>query len=172
MRKRRILRNGAIYHVIARANRNEFILNRPMKDELLDVIRRARKRWDFNITNFCFMSNHIHLMISPRPGENLSRIMQWILSVFAVRFNKVFGYKGHVWYDRFKSKIVGSLRQFIQTFSYISNNPIKAEIVRHACEYRYSGVFHIRNGDYTIVDPPGAVIRLLADEYHGLLQLG
>jgi REP element-mobilizing transposase RayT len=54
MRKPRLLEKGAIYHVVARANRDEFILNTPkLKDVLLDIIRKAKKRWRFNITNFC-----------------------------------------------------------------------------------------------------------------------
>ncbi len=52
------------------------------------------------------MGNHFHLIIRPQKNENLSRIMQWILSVFALKFNRLFTYSGHVWYDRFTSKII------------------------------------------------------------------
>jgi putative transposase len=172
MRKSRVIVEGAIYHVVARANRNEFILNQPgMKEALLDVISRARKRWRFNISNFCLMGNHIHLMITPQHGENLSRIMQWILSVFAIKFNKFLGYKGHVWYDRFRSKIIENFQQFLNTFLYVSENPVKAEIRRCAVDYRYSGICHIRIGDFSIVDPPDAAVQLLIAEHYSPLMI-
>lgn len=107
------------------------------------------------------MSNHFHLMIRPGPGESLSRIMQWILSVFTAAFNRIFGYVGHVWYDRFKSRIIASLRQFIATFEYIVRNPVEAHIVASAADYRYGGIHHIRNGDFSIVHRPDSLISLL-----------
>jgi len=83
MRKPRELKDGALHHVTARANRKEMILdNRGMKDLFLEVIVRAKGKFRFRIENFCVMGNHIHLMIRPGTRESLSRIMQWVLSVF------------------------------------------------------------------------------------------
>ena len=103
------------------------------------------------------MSNHIHLLIEPSPGTNLSRLMQWILSAFALKFNRIFGYHGHVWYDRFKSTIVRSLKQFIRTFVYISENPVKALLCRHPAEYAFSGLKYICEKKYSLIDPPDKI---------------
>ncbi len=132
-----------------------------MKELFLNVVRRAKKKYAFTIRNFCIMSNHIHILIRPEKGESLSRIMQWILSVFASAFNRFFGYTGHVWHDRFKSIVIGMLRQFVTAFAYIANNPVKAGIVQHPMDYRYSGVRHIRDGDFSVADPPDELIQLL-----------
>ncbi len=71
MRKPRELQDGGLYHVTARANRKEMILdNRGMKELFLQVIARARKRYDFRIENFTLMGNHFHLMIRPGRGES------------------------------------------------------------------------------------------------------
>jgi len=59
--------------------------NRGMKDLFLQVVARARKRYDFRIENFTLMGNHFHLLIRPGRGESLSRIMQWILSANSPR---------------------------------------------------------------------------------------
>jgi len=32
--------------------------------------------------------------------------MQWILGVFAQKYHRTFDLHGHVWYDRFRSKII------------------------------------------------------------------
>jgi putative transposase len=37
------------------------------------------------------MPTHIHLLIIPGEGENLSRIMQWIKTHSAKRWNRIYG---------------------------------------------------------------------------------
>jgi len=73
-------------------------------------------------------------------GESLSRIMQWILSVFAQKYNKSFNYIGHVFYDRFKSKIIEDFRQYVATFIYIMENPVRAGIVTKPEDFENNGV--------------------------------
>jgi REP element-mobilizing transposase RayT len=70
-----------------------------MKDMFLEVVKRAKRKYDFAVVNFCIMGNHVHFIIRPGAKENLSRIMQRILSVFAIRFNRQHRFIGHVWYD-------------------------------------------------------------------------
>lgn len=165
MRKSRELLDGATYHVVARANRKEFIMNSAgVKQMFIDILERAKKKYAFSITNFCIMDNHIHLMIRPYRKVNLSKVMQWILSVFAVSFNRLFGYTGHVWYDRFKSRIIRSLRQWIATFLYVLENPVRANIVSSPEEYYFNGITRMRKGDYSIVDPPTLIITMLFPE--------
>jgi putative transposase len=110
MRKPRELRAGARYHVTARANRKEMILDRgAMKELFLSVVRRAKLKYDFRIENFCIMGDHFHLIIQPGRGESLAAIMRWILSVFAMTYDRVQGLTGHIWGCRFFSRIIESL---------------------------------------------------------------
>ncbi|TVQ26237.1 MAG: transposase [Spirochaetaceae bacterium] len=161
-----MIRFGATYHVMARANRREFILRADeMKDLFIATVRRAKRKYNFRVINICIMSNHFHLMIEPDRTESLSRIMQWILSVFAVSYNREFSLEGHVWYDRFKSKVVSSLRQFMATFSYINENPVKAGIVAVAHQYPYGGVALVRDGPRRTIDSPDTLVALLFPEF-------
>ena len=105
-----------------------------IKEMFMDVLRRAKRKHHFLIKNFCIMNNHIHFILKPLQGESLSKIMQWILGVFAQKYNKIFGLSGHVWSDRFKSKIIISFKQYLNTFIYIANNPVKAGIVEIAVD--------------------------------------
>ena len=172
MRKIRQIRVGATYHVVARANRNEFILQYDaVKQMFLDTISRAKAKYDFQLINVCIMDNHFHLLIKPAELENISRIMQWILSVFALKYNRAFALKGHVWYDRFKSKIVWSFRQFIATFKYIDDNPVKAGIVERASAYRYGGAYLMHTGLAGILGPPSRVVQMFFP-YHGCRSIG
>jgi putative transposase len=170
MRKPRKKEEGACYHVTARSNRGEFILqSRKLKREFLMVLEKAKEKFNFKLKHFCIMSNHIHLMIQPRENTDISKIMQWILSVFAIRFNKIFGYKGHVWYDRFKSKIIHTLNQLIKVFEYISLNPVKAHLSETVFDYSFSALQHIKQNRRDLVDPPDLILFLAFPQIGGNL---
>lgn len=160
MRMPREVYANAEYHVTARINRGEFILQSDeIKELFLQIVLRAKKRYSFKLRNFSIMSNHIHFLIKPGKDESLSKIMQWILSVFALYYNKIFGLKGHVWYDRFKSTVIKSYQQFIATFRYISNNPVKAEMSEAPEMYQFGGLWHIRHRQYSLVEPPDPLFK-------------
>ncbi len=156
MRKPRELQQGATYHVSARSNRQEFILeSKTLKDMLLRILKRAKEKYQFKLKHYCIMSNHIHLLIEPKWKEDLPRIMQWILSRFASQFNRHFNLFGHVWWDRYRSNIVRTIRRLCETFHYISQNPVKAGIVQSADSYEYSGLYYYKRKLYGFIEPPG-----------------
>lgn len=155
MRKPRLTLPGARYHVIARVNRGEFIFQRQeVKDLFLALMRKAKKRYKFAIETFCIMDSHVHLIIRPLEGESISRIMQWLLSVFALRFNRRFGLVGHVWMDRFKSFILHTDAQRMKAHAYIANNPVSAGLVRLPSHYSHSAARFILAGDFSIIEKP------------------
>ena len=155
MRYKRLLINNGTYHVIARTNRQEFIFDSDyIKEMFIKVLKEAKKKYQFRVDNFCIMGNHIHLMIKPLERSSLSKIMQWMLSKFAVKFNKHYNYRGHVWYDRFKSKIIESLKQFIAVNEYIDNNPVKAGMVKRTEDYFYCGITFLNKKIFSVIDPP------------------
>mgnify|MGYP000981636359 CR=1 FL=1 len=171
MRKPRILREGSLYHVSARANRKEFILNEDdMKELFLRVIHRAHSRYRFRIENFCIMGDHYHLLIRPGPRESLSRIMQWIMSVFAMAYNRAHGLSGHVWGERFFSKIIGGFRDFLETFRYIDQNPVNAGLVANVWEWKHGGLWWDRLG-YPLDGAPRSPLSLLWSPGHAMLSI-
>ncbi len=166
MRKTRELYAGAKYHVTAKINRGEFALKSPeVKELFLYTVRRARKKYSFELRSFTLMDNHIHFLIKPGKNESLSRIMQWILGVFARAFNKYFKLKGHVWYDRFKSIVIESFEQLIATFRYIINNPVKAGIVENPEEYPFGSLWFIRHKQFDLVEPPKQYLITVFPEF-------
>ena len=166
MRKKREIRDGFSYHITARINRQEFIFeSNEVKKMFIDVILRSRHKYKFIIKNFCIMNNHIHFILKPLQGMSLSKIMQWILSVFAQKYNKFYGLIGHVWQGRFKSKVIENFRQYLNTFIYIANNPVKAGIVKSAVDFKYNGITDIQNGCLDIVErPPNRILKVICNK--------
>ena len=166
MRHKRKLRHGAKYHVQASANRDELILgSSELKTLFLDIVKRAKEKYKFNIENLCLMGCYLQLIIQPLKGESLSRIMQWILSVFAMKYNKLHNVKGHVFYDRFKSTIIENFLEYVRSFTHIMETPVKASIVTRPEDYEFNGVSYLRKGIYEVIEPPDealiSVIRCL-----------
>jgi putative transposase len=139
-----------------------------MKELFLSVVKRAKAKYDFRLENFCIMGNHFHFVIQPGNGESLSAIMQWILSVFAMAFNKIMGYTGHVWGDRFFSRIIASLRELLQVFEYIDDNPVKAGRVKDRRKWRWGGLWHNQTGRRDLVEEPASWLRALLPEHEQL----
>jgi REP-associated tyrosine transposase len=168
MRKRREIKHGASYHVSARINRQEYLLQAVLiKIMFMTVLKKAKRKYSFQIGNYCIMDNHIHFILKPLKGDSLSAIMQWILGVFAQKYNKTFDLHGHVWYDRFKSKIIIDFRQYLHTFIYISNNPVKAGMVGTPADYPFSGIYHLQKGIADLMErPPNKVLRILWSELY------
>ena len=174
MRKPRKIKKNGTYHICARINRQEMIFSSPctenkkcdyIKELFLDVLKKAKTKYSFRCKSFCIMGNHVHLMIEITNNESISRLMQWILSVFALKYNRIHNYKGHVWYDRFKSKIVSSYMHFLNTFVYIANNPVRARLVHDPFEYRYSSLRNYHEHDFSIIEIPDDTVMAAYHHY-------
>ena len=138
---------GAEYHVTARVNRGEKIfLTRENRELFLCILKRARKKFKFSLKNFCIMGNHVHFLIKPGNGESLSKIMQWLLSVFAKLWNKKHNLSGHLWGDRFFSRVIMGFLDFIKVFVYIDYNPVVAGMVEKPEKWMYGGLWHHKKG--------------------------
>jgi putative transposase len=154
MRKPRHLVEGAWYHVTVRANRREMLLDRgEVRDLFLHFLARVKKRYRFEVSNFCVMGNHVHLLVRPREGESLSAIMRWLLGYFARAYNKKRGWTGHFWGDRFHSRVINGIRDFVIAFGYIDENPVKAGLVGKPVEWRHGGAWHSLRGGGCCLDP-------------------
>jgi putative transposase len=153
-RQKRYLKKNASYHVIAIFNRFENAFEIDLfKEMFLVVLMQAKNKYKFYLRNFCIMPNHVHFIIQPAGNCELPDIMRWILSVFAKRYNKVNNLKGHLFMDRYKSKVIEDLIQFLNTFNYISNNPVKANIVKEASLYKFGGFYFMLKKIFDIIEP-------------------
>lgn len=64
--------------------------------------------------------------------------MQYINSNFARFYNKIESRVGYVFKDRYFAQEIKNRTHLFNTIAYIHNNPVKAKIVTHPKEYKYS----------------------------------
>ena len=86
---------------------------------------------------YCLMTNHIHLLLETNVIE-IGKIMQKIAGDYARTYNRKYGYRGHLFEDRYRSCLVKDDVYFLQTSRYIHLNPVKAHMVVYPEDYRWS----------------------------------
>jgi putative transposase len=76
-----------------------------------------------DILAFCFMPNHIHLLLHQLKDNGISQFMKKIGTGYAVYFNKKYNRKGHL-FNKFKAIPIRDNDQLKNVFVYIHTNPI------------------------------------------------
>jgi hypothetical protein len=111
MRKRRALKQDVWYEIRTRINNGEPLFGQHRaREKALAVFNRvfrlSRVKYAFDFRRLRLSGDLLTFYIKPEDGFQLPDIMQWLKQVFAVEFNKVDGRTGHIWGDRYWSRIV------------------------------------------------------------------
>lgn len=147
---------GAIYHIMARSiSEVELFKTDEDKKKYMFLIKEYQKVYNFKVYAYCLMNNHIHLIVDSN-GADISKIMHCINFKYAKYFNTLHKRHGHLFQDRFKSKIVGDDRYLIALSAYIHNNPLDIRGYENNPEdYYYSslGVYlGLRKDEFDTID--------------------
>ncbi len=89
-----------------------FLIEEDKRDKLVDVLC------------FCWMPNHIHLLLRQVQDGGITKFMRKVGTGYATYFNKKYQRKGYLFQSRFKSVHIENDRQLQAVFAYIHTNPI------------------------------------------------
>ncbi|MDR0383449.1 MAG: transposase [Spirochaetaceae bacterium] len=107
MRTLRELKQGAWYEIrTAVNNRKPLFQSRRALKLFARVLEDTAARFDFEIRGLCLKDDLLVFCVKPADGFRLPRIMQWLKQTFAVRYNLLNGWTGHIWGDRYRSRIM------------------------------------------------------------------
>jgi putative transposase len=88
------------------------------------------------------MTNHLHLLVTPKDKEQLTVFMQSMANRYVRYFNAKNKRTGTIWEGRFKSCLVDSEHYLFALYKYIEMNPIKAGMVKELADYKWSSYGH------------------------------
>jgi putative transposase len=152
-RKKRIIKDGATYHVWSVIDHN---LNRlkpgKTKKLFLEFVEKAKAKYSFSLLNFSVLDNTIHLIIKPGDGVSLSTLMQWLKTNFAKAWNKRHNTSGHLWGERFQSTIIESEEELHRVMAFIDEKPVEDGLAKSAEKWKWGGLWHRARGISDIVD--------------------
>jgi hypothetical protein len=107
MRQKRTLAQDVWYEVRSGINNREPLLHKPWAVALFfRVFEETRLRFPFEVRGLRVEACRISFYIKPEDGLALPGIMQWMKEVFAWRYNALTGRSGHIWGDRYWSRIL------------------------------------------------------------------
>lgn len=128
--------------------RRPILQSHPLCDLLLEVIRENRAKQRFQIHEFVFMRDHVHLILTPAPLVSLEKAMQYIKGGFAHRAKKEL-LQGELWQKSYHDHRIQEAADYANHVEYIRLNPVKAGWAGKPEDYPYSSA-QLK----TEVDPP------------------
>ena len=86
---------------------------------------------------FVVMPNHVHLLVTPL--VEVARMTKSLKGITAKKANAMLTLTGRpFWQEESYDHLVRHEREFGRIRCYIEENPVRAGLVRQACEYRWS----------------------------------
>ena len=129
---------GALYHVTAHGNAQSDIFDVDAdRQQFLSLLLNTVTRYNWYCHAYCLMNDHYHLLIETRT-PSLSRGMKFLNGTYTQYFNRQHHRGGHVFQGRFKSILVQKKAYLLELARYIVLNPVRAQMVRSAKEWRWS----------------------------------
>ena len=154
-----------VFHITQRAVAKELLFVED-SDYLFTIrlLKEIASNYSLRVYGFCLMPNHIHLLLSPKEA-NLYDAMRDLFSRYAMRFNRKYERKGHLFGGPYRQAICFDDSYLLAASLYIHANPVKANLVAAPLHYRWSScqLYCADEGPESFLDT-SFILGLLADD--------
>lgn len=103
---------------------------------IADVVEGALLHFEgdrYDLGRYVIMPNHVHLLVTPAPGDDLSRILHSWKSFAANEINKSVNRRGSLWQEECFDHIVRDEEELRHYERYILENPQNAGLKENEC---------------------------------------
>ena len=130
---------GYPHHVIQRGNnRQDIFLSVANYQYLLRLIAENAQKFEVDIHSYVLMTNHFHLLATPRTEAGLPQMMQAVGRSYVRYFNDMYGRSGTLWEGRYRSTLIQTDRYLLACMVYIDLNPVRAGLASDVRDYPWS----------------------------------
>jgi putative transposase len=164
--------------VIVRGNNREpvFAADHDYRYYLEKLVDGARKH-ACSVHAYVLMTNHVHLLLTPTTEMGLGKLIQFLGRYYVQYFNFTYQRTGTLWEGRYRATLIDSEAHLLTCQRYIEMNPVRAGMVTHPREYRWSSYLANAEGRKDDVVESHALYQALGDEqverrraYRGLFR--
>ena len=138
-RRSRLIYPGVPLHIIQRGNNRQACF---FADEdycvYLDWLSKYAAQSGCLIHSFVLMTNHVHILLTPENDSSAGDLMKRLGQRYVQYINRTYKRSGTLWEGRFRSCIIQQENYLLTCQRYIELNPVRAEMVEHPGEYRWS----------------------------------
>jgi REP element-mobilizing transposase RayT len=125
----RVDATGAAQHVIVRGIEGRRIFCDDVdREEFAERLGRLVPELNFLCYAWAFLPNHAHLVLQTGPVP-LSRLMARLGTGYARRFNERHERSGHLFQNRFRSRLIEDDKDLLGVVLYVHRNPLEAGLV-------------------------------------------
>jgi putative transposase len=130
---------GQALHVIQRGNNRKAVF-------FTDEDRVRYREWlteaagenGLKVHAYVLMTNHVHLLVTPAAAKSLPATMQSLGRRYVRHINLRYRRSGTLWEGRYRACPIDSEEYFVSCCFYIELNPVRAHMVDHPRNYRWS----------------------------------
>ena len=120
------------YHVVIKgADRQLLFEESDDYKKYLEIIKKYKKKFGFELFAYCLMPNHVHLLIRHPKDSSLENIFRCINTSYSVWFNSKYNRAGYLQNGRYHSEPIEDDQYLMTVLRYIHFNPTKAGIETH-----------------------------------------
>jgi putative transposase len=130
----------------------------------LHILEEVAALYRCEVHAYVLMSNHVHLLMTPRTDTGVSLVMKNLGQRYAQGFNRTRSRTGPMWEGRFHSSVVDSDAYLLRCQRYIELNPVRAAMVEWPEQYPWSSYRANALGQgSTLITPHPVYAALAAD---------
>ena len=159
-RRARLSLSHVPLHIIQRGNNRQACF---FADEnyrfYLDWLARHADKTGCRVHAYVLMTNHVHLLISTERAEAPGALMKGLGQRYVQYVNRTYHRSGTLWEGRFRSCLTQEEDYLLACQRYIELNPVRAGMVEHPAEYRWSSYRANAQGEADALLKPHPLIR-------------
>jgi putative transposase len=158
----RLVVPGYPHHVTQRGSRRQatFFCTRDYQ-VYRQLLANARASAGISVWAYCFMPNHVHLIVVPTHGDSLATFFSEAHRRYTRSVNLREGWRGHLWQERFHSSVMDEAH-LLAAVRYTELNPVRAGLCSRPADWRWSSVHAHQAG----LDDMLVTVRPMLDRIH------
>lgn len=138
-RRPRFCPPGYVQHLIQRGNNRQiFFSSNKDLSAYSNWLWEATEKYELAVHAWVFMTNHVHLLVTPGTEESIALSMQYIGRQYVRYFNRAYRRTGTLFEGRYKSHLVQDAGYVLACQRYIELNPVRAGMVSDPAGYVWS----------------------------------
>ncbi len=128
---------GAFSVTLSTAYRRKLFCDESVINVCLSALTGATMREGVEVLAYCFMPDHLHLLLEAKEGSNLIGFMKTFKQMSAFRYRQAF--HRHLWQKGYYDHVLRKEEDVRSVAQYIFENPVRAGLIDSTDEYSFLG---------------------------------
>lgn len=161
-RRPRVIVPNTPQHLIQRGNNRQACFYADEDYQFyLEWLKEYADKTECKIHAYVLMTNHVHLLVSTEKADAVGVMMKSLGQRYVQYVNKTYQRSGTLWEGRYKSCPIQAETYLLSCQRYIELNPVRANMVNHPAEYKWSSYVANAQGEPNTVITPHSLYHSL-----------